>query len=441
MPAKVSHALFYKLEDGYKMTKLEGAECSLIFRNGENEVVAVLNGCDQKITLISPYHERELTLSEKDIIRRFVLTQKYGLNIESAEYLGLSVVRYRDGKEEYLTENQLKKRLKAPLNNVHLHVGSLKKHTLDIPPFSRGGMLNLSRAEIKKIIIGNNCDLLIDMRDNRFVEALRVGESFNGSINMSRNTVESIVVGNNCRCDLSVNESKHCFTLNIADVYSGNLNIRNSCFHSLNIGYYCYASVRLGDNWGRRDIVVGDSFRGSLNIDNVNVYSVRIGKDCKGKISISSKSENYGNRKIRIDDDFAGILDLRDAKSVEQVELGQRARGKVNLLGCSGVKVVKFDKYFSGYADFSESSVEYVRAGYGYSGDMVLLGCDNLTLLKLPRHKDNNITIERDPLNVTSSDNSLYYRFSSRQLPGSYFTPFYKRIYQEMRNTFSGSGE
>ena len=176
-----------------------------------------------------------------------------------------------------------------------------------------------------------------------------------------------------------------------------------------------------------------------MNIDNVNVYSVRIGKDCKGKISISSKSENYGNRKIRIDDDFAGILDLRDAKSVERVELGQRARGKVNLLGCPGVKVVKFDKYFSGYADFSESSVEYVRAGYGYSGDMVLLGCDNLTLLKLPRHKDNNITIERDPLNVTSSDNSLYYRFSSRQLPGSYFTPFYKRIYQEMRNTFSGS--
>lgn len=133
-------------------------------------------------------------------------------------------------------------------------------NTLRIPSFSKGGIYNLCRAQVSRLIVEKNCDLLIDMRDNPYIDALRVHESFTGSINMSRNTVESIIIDNNCRCDLAVYDSLRCFNLIIADVYSGNLNIKNSCFHAVSIGFYCYAVIKLSDNWGRRDITVGDSF-------------------------------------------------------------------------------------------------------------------------------------------------------------------------------------
>lgn len=99
---------------------------------------------------------------------------------------------------------------------------------------------------------------------------------------------------------------------------------------------------------------------------------------------------------------------------------------------------MKFDKYFSGYADFSESAVEYVRAKYGCSGEMVFLNCENLALLKLPKDKNSAITIEREPLAVESDSNNLYYQFSDTRLPPHYFTPFYRKLYNGIKSMISG---
>lgn len=441
MAQEVESSILYKLDDGYRLTKIIGAECTLILRDAEDNVAAILDACNQKITRVCPYREREITAHEKHILHKFIRAYRYRLNEESALELDLSILRFGEEVEEYLSEHQLAKRLKEHLTNARLFVGKLKMRTLHIPGFSKGGIYNFSHAEIKKLVIGKNCDLLIDVRNNQTIESLRVQESFTGSINMSRNTVESIEIGNNCRCDLAVYDSLRCFNLMIADVYSGNLNIKNSCFHALSIGYYCYANIKLTMNWGRRDISIGDSFRGNMLVDSVSNDLIKVGKDCKGKISISSKDEIQGNHKVEIAEDFGGILDLRGSQSVESLNIGRHARGKINLLGCPSVKVVKFDRYFSGYVDFSESGVEYVRAKYGSSGEMVFLNCDNLALLKLPRDRNSAITIEKDPIKVERDDENLYYKFSDRTLPLHYFTPLYKKVYNGIRSMITGEPE
>lgn len=437
MTETTDSSIIYKLEDGYRITRVSGSRCALVLRKPDKQIAAVLDACDNKITDVSPYRNTPLTDREKHILHKFVRSQKYMLTPEAAEALNLSVLQYDDGREEYLSERQLQKRLKERLLGVRLKIGKLKRHTLRIPAFSKGGIYNLSKAEIRKLVIEKNCDLLIDLRDNKTIEALRVHENFTGSINMSRNTVESIELANNCRCDLTVIDSLKCFNLIIADVYSGTLNIQNSCFHSVGIGFYCYAVIKMRNNWGRRDIHIGDSFRGNLTVDDTKVYELKIGKDCKGRIVLSDSAENSGLKRLSIADEFAGTLDLREAHSLERMEIGEHARGRVNLLGCPGIKIAKFDKYFNGYADFSESAVEYIRAGYGFSGEMVLLNCDNLALLKLPRDQNASVTIERSPLNVKDRHDSIYYSFSDKILPPRYFTPFYKKVYTGIRNVLS----
>lgn len=439
MSKTIDSSILYKLDNGYRINKLTGDECSFIFRDAQRKVVAVLESCSQKITQLSPARGRVLTDQEKHILHKFIRAYRFKLNTEVAEALDLSILRRGDDEEEeYLSERQLLKRLRGRLSNVRLHVGRLRVHTLKIPSFSKGGVYNFRRAEIKKLIVEKNCDLLIDMRDNLTIEALRIRESFTGAVNMSRNTVESMEIGNNCRCDLTVYDSLRCFNLNIADVYSGNLIIKNSCFHALNIGYYCYAVIKLGSNWGRRGITIGNSFRGSLQADSVNIDSLRIGNDCKGNILISSQNELDGTRRLEIAEDFSGTLDLSSSCSLSELNIGRHARGRINLLGCPALKVARFDKYFSGYADFSESAVEYVDARYGCSGEMVFFNCENLALLRLPRDRISTITIERKPLAVQTDDENLYYRFSDRNLPARYFMPFYLRIYHGVKNFFTG---
>ncbi len=441
MTVNIDSSVVYKLKDGYQITKVYGEECSLVLKDKNEQPIAVLESCDNKVTAVLPYRGHQLTTVEKRILHKFIVARQYKMNQETAETLDVSILKDEQGQEEYLSERQVVKRLKERLNGVSLFIGSLNRHSLSIPAFSKGGIYNLSRAKVKKLVIEQNCDLIIDMRDNKTIEALRMKDSFTGKINLSRSTIESIEIQNNCRCDLTINESLRCFNLNIDDVYSGSLQIKNSCFHAIDIGFYSYADIQLSDNWGRRDVKIGNSFRGVLNAASVNVDNITIGNDCKGKISVSSKNELTGNHGIKIAEDFAGTLDVSGAQSLEKIEVGKHAKGHFNLLGCSGLKMAKFDRYFNGYADFSESTVEYVQANYGCSGELVFMNCENLALLRLPQDKNSTITTEKEPLAVKVDGPHQYYWFSKEKLPSHYFPSLYQKLYNNVRSYLSGEPE
>ena len=435
--ADTKNTTFYQLEQGYTITKLDTRDCMFIFRDNNHEVVAVIEGCRQNLTYINPYKGRYLSFREKSILQRFIRSAHFQINTEVADILGLSIIHFYDGREEYLNKSEVQQQIADKLNCVSLYVSCLEINKLKIPSSSKCGSLNLSNAKIKKIVIEPNSSIHLDLRDNKNIESLRIGENFNGSVNLSRSTVESIILGDNCRCDLSISESKRCFNLIIADIYSGNLNVKDSCFYAIKIGYYCYAAISLVQNFGKRNIEIGDSFRGSLSLDDVSVDALNLGKDCRGKINIASHDIEHGSKEIRIDNDFGGILDLRNATGIERIDVGRYARGNINLLGNHGIKVARFDKYFNGYADFSNSSVEYVSADYGSSGDFVFNDCENLVLLELPRYKKSNIITEQKPIEISGDSRNLYYRYREKYLPYSYFSPFYKKVYHSLKEVFS----
>ncbi len=427
---------FYELANGYTVTHLEARDCNFIYRDKNQDIVALLEGCGKSLTKVNPYKGRPLNNQEKKILHLFIRKEGFRINAEVADFLEVSIIRYADDKEEYLSEPELKKRLAKRMECVALYVGRLQKHTLRLKQGTSSGIYNLANAKIKKLVVEANCNLHLDLRDNTEIESVRIGENYNGALNLSRSTAESVFLDNNCRCNISFSESRKCFNLIIADVYSGNLVINDSCFYGIKIGYYCYASINLAHNWGRRDIEIGDSFRGELRLDDVEVYRLRLGKDCKGTVTISNKDKKQGNREIRIADDFAGILNLQNAEGIKRLDVGSHARGRFNLLGNHGIKVAKFDKYFNGYANFSNSSVEYVRADYGSSGDFVFNECDNLVLLELPRYKNTKIITEKRPLEISGDSHHLYYRYRQRNLFDDY-TPFYKKIYSNLKEIFS----
>ncbi len=437
MAANNDIATFCKLEDGYTVTRLDARDCTLIFRDKNHDIVAVMDGCRKSLTHVNPYKGRRLNGREKNILFRFIRAAEFQISTDVADFLGISIMRLSGDREEYLTEQEVKKLLSDRLNCESLYVGRLQMRRLKMTAYSKCGSCNLVRAKIKKLIVENSCDVVFDLRDNDSIEAVRIGENFSGSLNLSRSSVESVVLNDNCRCDLTVAESRRCFNLIIADVYSGNLNIKNSCFHGIEIGYYCYADINLVKNRGRRNINIGASFRGTLNLDDVEVYALNLGKDCKGKISVASRNLGNDDGEIHIDDDFAGTLDLQNASGIERIDVGSHARGRFNLLGNHGVKVATFDKYFNGYADFSNSSIEYVSADYGSSGDFILNKCERLVLLELPRYKNSNIITEKKPIEIAADNRCLYYRYRPQYLPYSYFAPFYKKVYHNLKEIFS----
>ena len=436
MAEKNNQKSTFKLKDGYSLTKLNSIECSMVFRDSQENTLAILLGCNGKITAINPYQEYQFSENETSILYNFIKEKGYRINNDVAALLGVSIVRKNNGLEIYMTEAEIKRFLKQPLDVDSVYIGKLQQHILNIDNYSKINQLNLSNAKITKLNIGNHCDAQIDIRDNSEITALRVAESFSGSINLSRSTIESIVLSDNCRCNLSIYDSKRCFTLNIGDVYSGNLNIKDSCFHNIAIGYYSYAVIKLTDNWGRRDVVIGDSFRGTLNMVGVNVYNTKIGKDCKGLITIGNADNSINSRNIEIGEEFAGVLDLRSASGIDKLSFGNYTRGKINMRGTSSIRKAEFGNFFSGYADFSFSGIEYISFANGCSGDIVLLNCDKLQLLTLPRHHGANLSFERKPIEIRAYNDALYYHFGIESYNFNEISRLYNVLSQKVKDIF-----
>lgn len=427
---------FYQLNDKYRLNKISGKNCSVMLRNPDDEIQAIVDVCNDKIAKVGGYKGDRMSDESRRELVKFIKDNNLSMTMSAAKDLGVSVFRPDKEKESYLTASELSRKLKGDISGVNLTVFHYKKRQITIKASTKGAILNLSRAAIKKLVIEENCNLVIDLRDNPFIETLIIHDGFAGNINLSRNSVKKVQIANNCRCELNINDSMKCFDLTIADVFSGVLNIKNSCFHDLDIGYYSYADIKLASNWGKRNIKIGNSFRGKLDIDSVHVPSVKIGNDCKGQVRISSHDEIHGAPKVEIADEFNGSLDLSDSKTIAHLDCGSHARGKINLLGCPSLKVARLGKHFRGQADFSESAIEYLRTGRDCQGDIILLGCENLALIKMPNERQNAITIDRTPIKVKNDGKDVYYSFYQRELPKEYFTPFYKDWYQSAKRFF-----
>lgn len=436
MEAKAFNQEDYNLDDNYKMTPYTGQNCSMIMRDIDNKVRAVINVCNSKISNISGYKGERISEESRRSLIKFIKKHNYALTMSAARDLGVTIYRPANGHESYLDDKEVDKILDGDISAITLIVHNYKRRTMRIKSATKGAVLNLSRAGIKRLVIEKNCNLVVDLRDNPYIETLIVKDGFAGSLNLSHNGLKNVRISDNCRCDMQINDSMKCLDLMISDVFSGSLNIKNSCFHELDIGYYSYAAINLEKNWGKRNIKIGNSFRGSLIVDNVHVPSIKIGEDCKGWIMVSGEGDVHGTPKITIADEFNGELDMSASQTVSRLELGHKARGKINLAGCPALKVARLGNHFSGVADFSQSALEYLRAGYNCRGNIMLTDCNNLTLLKMANEPQSGIKTGKEPLLVKAKHGDIYYQFADYELPREYFTPFYVDWYEHVKTFF-----
>ena len=428
--------IIYKIGCGYTLSKIGGKDCIMVLRDQNDDVICVMDVCNNKISRIEEERDVEITNKARKALVNFIKNNNYKITLDVAKLLKLSVWKIANEEEKYLTESELLKLIKSSEENLNLIVLGVNKTNFKIPDYLHGGVFDMRDTQIKNLEIGQECNLNLDMRDNPYIKKIMVNNNFTGDINLSRSNVEKIKVADNCRINLTLKNSLKCFALESGDVFSGNVMISNSCFHQMSFGYYCYAKLELSQNWGQKEILIGDAFRGDLNINSVYAPSVKVGKNCRGKISISSSDSVQGVPVINIGDDFNGELDVSASKSVEWIEVGAYSKGKINGFGSPSIKVIKFDKMYSGLLDVSLSSIEYLRAKEGCSGRFVLNNCTQLKLLKLPKNQIGIIDIERNPMRIEKDGENVYYRYNELDLPQNYFTLWYMEAKNYIKERF-----
>ncbi len=436
MTDEIDSAVVYNINKDYRIVRIKGNKCSLFFKNRQNQLLASLEGCQDVFSNLIVTDGRRLNEVEKGYLISFIRTKKYAVSKEVAAILGISIIRYTDGREEYLSEKQLKRRLATGIDFAKVYVGKLSIGSLRIPEDSKECSYVFGDAKISRIVVEKNCNVNLDLRDNQAIESVVIGERFSGSINLSRSTVESVFINNNCRCNLNIADSKKCFNLQIGDIYSGNLNISNSCLYAFGVGYYSYADLMFSNNIIKRDLVIGDAFRGGFYANNQNAEVMKIGDDCKGWIKLHNQSKDSGVHKLIVGDNFAGTLNLAGDESVFSLEIGRKTMGKIDASYAGMLQTVKIGKYYSGILDLSNSSVKDIAIDYGASGSLNIKDCQRLKVLQAPI--DHHLFIDGavlvPPVKIT--DDAVYYTFEGSDA-GLVPQPFYKKLYQSIYNHFN----
>ena len=425
----------YKVDNDYRLVRLKGKTCSVFLKNKQNQMIASLEGCQNEFTQIRLFNDKPLTEREKRYLLSYIRAKKSSVSGDIANVLGVSVVKYEDGREEYLSEEHLRKRIATGIDFAKIYVGHLSVHHLEIPDDVKNCTYYFENAEVSKLTIGENCQASFDFRDNEFIETIIVGEHFSGSILLSRSSVESLFIEDNCHMDLTINEAKKCFNIKIGDLFSGHVNISGSCLYALDIGYYSYAEFLLSDNMIKKEIVIGDSFRGDFYAVDQVMDLMKIGQDCKGQVKISGQNQEKKPCKVEVGDDFNGHLNLNGDKSVDVIYLGRKGGGKLDASHADNLKNITVGKDYSGKMNLDGSSVKHITVARGAKGRVNFYDCSDLKFLKAT--VDNKLFLDSNlPLQkVRRHENSIYYDFMKSTHAED--LPFYKRLYETLSNRWN----
>ena len=196
MQEKGNAVSVYDINKNYRLICVSGRKNLLFIKNRQNQLLASLEGRQNLFNqLVVTAESGGLLDVEKKYLLSFIRAHKYALSKEVAAGLGASVIQYEDGREEYLSERQLRRKIAARLDFAKVYVSDFATYALKIPTDSKNCSFHLETIKATKLIVEDNCSVNIDLRDNAFVETLVIGENFSGSVNLSRTVIESIFIG------------------------------------------------------------------------------------------------------------------------------------------------------------------------------------------------------------------------------------------------------
>jgi hypothetical protein len=422
----------YTINKDYRIVRLSGNKCSLFFKNKQNKLLAVLEGCQNVFARLNIPAGQQLSTIEKSYLVSFVRAKKYKISADVAADLDVSVVQHSDGREEYLSARQMKRRFAQGLDFVKVSVNKLKAYSLSIKQDSKEASFDLTRAFIRKLNIGENCHINLDIRDNPHIENITVADGFSGNINLSRSGIESVFIGNRCACNLTIGNAIKCFNLQIGDIYSGNLSVSNCCLYALQIGYYSYAEIMLANNLLKKNISIDNSFRGGLFAVSQNCNELNIGNDCKGWLKLGSPSPETGIRHLNIGHNFAGNANVSADESLKEIRAGDKNSGRIDASYTPHLKNVRLEKYYTGFVDFKSSAIRTVTVDYGASGSLNLQNC--LRLSEVQTFADSRLTLQGNAVvqHIQRNQDILTYYFGNL-LPQ---IPLLHKIYRNFQHYF-----
>ncbi len=424
----------YNINKDYRIVRIKGNKCSLFFKNSQNALLASLEGCNDHFTSILISDTGELSDLEKKYLFSFIKAQNFRISKEVAGVLGISIIKHVDGKEEYLTEKQIKKRIEKGIDFAKIYTGKLNSYTVRIPADSKDTHFDFTNAEISRILIAENNNITVDLRDNKYIETISVADNFFGTVNLSRSNIESVFLGNRCRCNLNLSDSKKCLNLQIGDIFSGNLNINNSCLYSFSVGYYSYADILLSNNLVKKSIEIGDSFRGSVYADNQSCELLKIGDDCKGEVRISNQITAAGIEKLEIGHDFGGTLNFSGDESITEVEIGDKNSAQIKAGFSKALSKMKTGKYFSGNIELNNSEIKEIFIDKYASGKLEVFDCYNLKKIHVPADNRLEIIGNNSPEIIKKYPVEHRHAFALETMQAP--TPLYKKIYKDIQNLF-----
>lgn len=432
--------LIHQFSSGYVGERMPGKDNMFILRNRQGFIAATAEKYNDVITSFRFHKERHLPRHIIDEVVAYIMEAKFRLTKEAAHELGVSILKYEDQREVYLSSRELKcyglNHFLQPEDKTVAILNSLYPMDLKLKKNSVGCQLDLQGMLIRSLYIGPDSVLDIDLRSNHHIRSVTVDANFSGRLSLSRSSVEYLEIKDNCRAEVFFHDGEKILNIKVGGSFSGSADLKKSYLRRLIVGSDCQGIFNINTCIFYRHIDIGQNYSGRLSIISVFARYLQIGDGFSGSLYGASVSARQGIRSVYVGNGFAGTLDLSSSKTVERVEVGENASGQLIMISSPSIRLVILGANFSGMADFRESALVYASAAENCTGRFECNACANLTLLNMPKENGYKIVGTDKPVKTEIVKNRILYWFIQRSLPHEYFKSYRKSRLRSFFNRF-----
>ena len=425
--------IIHKISWRYAIEPMSGKENTYILRRRDGLILVFIEKVNNHIVSVRYHQTRNLSRRLLNYLAQFIISSGWYVSAEAAHTLGISIIRYHDGSEQYVTFPDLRRgRYISLLQNNRdktLAINSLSIHNLSLPDNIQSLTLETIGAQIKKLKIGNNSNININLRDNHLIKQLLVGNNFTGKIFLNNSDIKKFVLGHDAQAEISYIYGTKPLSLVIGHNFQGSLSIGQSYLNGLSIGNNSSGHIKLNKCVSFRPLSIGHDSQSHIESSSIYAPYFAIGNNYSGFLKGRNPNPKQGVRKLFVGASFSGHIDLSNSQTISRIEFGKSASGALELVSCRSIRLVKYDSGFCGSADFRESSIAYVRALSPCQGEMIFSDCKMLTLLKLPLRNECKIIGSGKPIKNLKKRHYAYFYFKNYILPKAYFSSIWDTLF------------
>ena len=430
------------INSNYRIERMSGKDNTLVIRRKDGLIIAFIEENNGTMVSFRGHENRKISINLLNKIAFYAKRQGYKLTLGVCKEIGMSIVRTLSGQQIYITSEELKKNgleKYLPLGeNCQVSINNIIHNDIQIPDNSTGNTYDFHNSHIRHLKVGKNVFAEIDLRENQYIEKVEIEDSFSGKINLSSSHARQLHIGDETRAEVTAQDLTHSIKLNIGQKFSGIINFKDNIMSEAKIGGDSKGQIHFTQCMLQCPIIIGDKSETLIKLHNVYAKYILFNERFHGDLKITEDKAQLGVRRIFVESNFAGHIDLSNNKTIERIEIGKDAEGSVELIGTSSIKIIRLEENFTGKLDCRESGVVYISANYPCEGDFVLNDTTRLAEMKLPKTTSYRIYGVSKPLKIIKQKQHVIYKFQNIQLPKSYYqSRFPYSIWQKLASKFN----